>query len=170
MKRKRFKHGTLPILLCNALCLCATRQWIWLKFATSIIVPVCWPLLGSLMPTYFITGNGAVHALMRNLHLRSAVKSLSGGFYLNKSAHARSVWYTSRGTNGRITRMNRRRFLASLLTMSSSAAALPAAAQIMPEQGIPLPFFWVKSRKNREGGLRARAAGVPVRCARANGI
>jgi hypothetical protein len=43
--------------------------------------------------------------------------------------------------------MNRRRFLASLLTMSSSAAALPAAAQIMPEQGIPLPFFRSRAEK-----------------------
>lgn len=37
--------------------------------------------------------------------------------------------------------MNRRRFLATLVTGSVTAGALPVSAQIMPEQGIPLPGF-----------------------------
>ncbi len=37
--------------------------------------------------------------------------------------------------------MNRRRFLASLVTGAATASALPVSAQIMPQQGIPLPGF-----------------------------
>jgi hypothetical protein len=43
--------------------------------------------------------------------------------------------------------MNRRRFLASLVTGMVTGSALPASAQIMPDQGIPLPFFRSRSEE-----------------------
>lgn len=54
--------------------------------------------------------------------------------------------------------MNRRRFLASLVTGGFAASALPASAQIMPEQGIPLPFFRSRSE---EIARRACMEGLP---------
>ena len=54
--------------------------------------------------------------------------------------------------------MTRRKFLASLLTGGTVASAVPASAQIMPEAGIPIPFFRSRSE---EIARRACVEGLP---------
>ena len=54
--------------------------------------------------------------------------------------------------------MNRRRFLASLVTGGVAASAVPVSAQIVPNQGIPLPFFRSRSE---EIARRACEEGLP---------
>jgi hypothetical protein len=54
--------------------------------------------------------------------------------------------------------MNRRRFLASLVTGFGAAGALPASAQIVPNQGIPLPF---SRSRSEEIPRRACSEGLP---------
>ncbi len=54
--------------------------------------------------------------------------------------------------------MNRRKFLTSLVTGGLAASAVPASAQVMPEAGIPIPFFRSRSE---EIARRACEEGLP---------